>query len=222
MKDIKKKRPLMDTPKSWNLIFTILFPQAVVPESPCKVGPNEVHWLGTNSWVDVDTPGREILLHFCRVAPPILSRLLRNNVLPSLPPGALDPNMLDRISRQCIDEATQLVASETGTTLLRSRVNGAMDFHDDESGPLYSYSPTQPGPTTLPQQNRMDPNPLQGQYLLTNQGYSSFYQPGGNIDQGHSYSNNMGSTDPTSMGYYVSPEQPDEGDVEAMLDFTFP
>jgi hypothetical protein len=42
-KDIKKKRPRMDMAKSWNLIFTILFPRAAVPESPCKVGPNEVY-----------------------------------------------------------------------------------------------------------------------------------------------------------------------------------
>ena len=97
-----------------------------------------------------------------------------------------------------------------------------MDFRDGELGPLNSYSPTQPGPTTLLQQNGMDLNQLQGQRLLTNQGYPSLYQPGGNIEQGHSYGNNMGSTGPTSMGYYAPPEQPGEGDAGAMLDFAFP
>src|SRR2546423_7865594 len=118
----------MDIPKYWNLILTTLFPQADVPESPCEVEQTEVRRLGTNSWVDIDTSGSEMLLHIRRVAPPILSSLLRNNLQPSL-------DRLDWICQQCINKATQLVALGTGTTLPLSHVNSAMDVHDDPVQP---------------------------------------------------------------------------------------
>lgn len=34
--EINKKHPGMNTHDCWNLIFTVLFPHARVPESPCK------------------------------------------------------------------------------------------------------------------------------------------------------------------------------------------
>jgi hypothetical protein len=40
--EINKKHPGMNIHDSWNLIFTVLFPQARVPESPCKRWPKRV------------------------------------------------------------------------------------------------------------------------------------------------------------------------------------
>lgn len=160
-----------------------------------------------------------------------LFRRERPRILSSLRQGHLqhvflwDPEVLDQIYQQCWQECTavvtQLLASGTSTALSQHHDSTLLTQPLDEAGPSNSYSPMQPGPTTLPQQNGMDLNQLQGQHPFTNQGYLPFYHPSGNIELDHSY-NNMGSTGLSSMDYYAPPEQTDAGYAGAMLDSGFP
>ena len=165
---------------------------------------------------------RNLRDRFCCERPRILSSLRQGHLQTVFP---WDPDVLDQIYQQCWQECTavvtQLLASGTSTALSQHHANTPLTQPLDEAGPSNPYSPVQPWPTTLPQQNGMDLNQLQGQHPFMGQGYLSFYQPSGNIEPDHSY-NNMGSTGLTSMGYYAPPEQPDAGYAGPMLDFGFP
>jgi hypothetical protein len=165
---------------------------------------------------------RNLRDRFRRERPRILSSLRQCHLQTVFP---WDPDVLDQIYQRCWQECTavvtQLLASGTSTTLSQHHANTLLTQPFDEAGPSSSYSPVQPGPTTLPQSNGMDLDQLQGQHQFTSQGCLSFCQPSGNIEQDRSYSN-MGSTDLDSMDYYLPLEQPDAGYAGAMLDFGFP
>jgi hypothetical protein len=165
---------------------------------------------------------RNLQDRFRRERPRILSSLRQGHLQHVLP---WDPDVLDQIYQQCWQECTavvtQLLASGTNTALSQYHANTPLTQPLDEAGPPNSYRPVQPGSTTLPQQNEMDPNQLQGQHPFRSQGYLSFYQPSGNIEPDHSY-NNMGSRGLTGMDYYAPPEQPNTGYTGAMLDPRFP
>lgn len=156
---------------------------------------------------------RNLQDRFRRERPRILSLLLQGQLQHVSP---WDPDFLDQIYQHCWQECTAVV-----TQLLASGTSTALSQPLGEAGPSNSYSLVQPGPTTLPQQNGMDLNQLQGQYPFTDQGHLSFYQPSGNIEPDHSY-NNMGSRGLTGMDYYAPPEQPDAGYAGAMFDSGFP
>ena len=112
---------------------------------------------------------RNLQDRFYRERPRILSSLRLQHVFP------WDPDVLDQIYQHCWKECTavvtQLLASGTSTALGQHHANTPLTQPLDEAGPSNPYSPVQPWPTTLSQQNGMDLNQLQGQHPFTGQGH---------------------------------------------------
>jgi hypothetical protein len=172
---------------------------------------------------DVDAPERDMERNlqerFHRERSRILSSLCQGYLQPVFP---WDPNVLDRMYQQCWQECvavvTQLLASGTGSALSQRHANALLTPPFDEVGPPNSYSSVQPGPTSMPQQNWLNPNLLQLQQWPTSQNYPFSSQPNGISEASHIYSN-MGSTSLTILDCRAPLEPPDAGDAGVTLDF---